>query len=185
MTPRPASGSIPMRAVAACSRVPEFIIYPHAALAAPAKPRPVDEAMLEAGTRLLAAAREAQAYGLAAAHLGMAEPLVVISIAADAAQRDYRLLYNPEIIGTAPETAFGPEGSVSLPGIEVPVERAAWVHIAWDNADRIRQTERFNGFVARVAQHEIDQMNGVFFLSRVSRIKRDTALRKFEKSRRR
>ena len=39
-------------------------------------------------------------------------------------------------------------------------------------------------FVARVAQHEIDQVNGVFFLSRISRLKRDTALRKFEKSRR-
>ena len=45
-----------------------------------------------------------------------------------------------------------------------------------------QQTARFEGFAARVAQHEIDQMNGVFFLSRVSRIKRDTALRKFGKT---
>ena len=162
----------------------DFVTYPHAALARKASVRPVDAAMLTAGGALLEAARNALAYGLAAAHLGLDEPLVVVSVAADPGQRDYRLLYNPEIILAAPETAFGSEGSVSLPGIEVPVERATWVEVAYDDADGERETMRLDGFVARVAQHEIDQMNGVFFLSRISRIKRDTALRKFEKSRR-
>jgi peptide deformylase len=164
--------------------VADFVTYPHAALTRKAEIRPVDAAMLAAGEKLRDAARSAQAYGLAAAHLGLDQPLVVISVASDASERDYRLLYNPEVILAAPETGFGPEGSVSLPGIEVPVERANWVEVAYDNADGIRETARFEGFVARVAQHEIDQMNGVFFLSRVSRIRRDTALRKFEKSRR-
>lgn len=162
----------------------DFVTYPHAALSRKAETRPVDAAMLAAGEKLRDAARSAQAYGLAAAHLGLDQPLVVISVASDATERDYRLLYNPEVILASPETGFGPEGSVSLPGIEVPVERANWVEVAYDNADGIRETARFEGFVARVAQHEIDQMNGVFFLSRVSRIRRDTALRKFDKSRR-
>jgi peptide deformylase len=164
--------------------VADFVTYPHAVLTRKAETRPVDAAMLAAGEKLRDAARSAQAYGLAAAHLGLDQPLVVISVASDASERDYRLLYNPEVILASPETGFGPEGSVSLPGIEVPVERANWVEVAYDNADGIRETARFEGFVARVAQHEIDQMNGVFFLSRASRIKRDTALRKFEKSRR-
>lgn len=146
--------------------------------------RPVDAAMLAAGEALLAAARSVEAYGLAAAHLGLEQPLVVISVASDRSQRDYRVLYNPEVVLAAAETAVGPEGSVSLPGIEVPVERAAWVELAYDNADGGRETVRFENFVARVAQHEIDQMNGIFLLSRISRLKRDTALRKFEKSRR-
>ncbi|MGB3337672.1 MAG: peptide deformylase [Devosia sp.] len=165
--------------------MPDFVTYPHAALARKAVSRPVDAAMLGAGAALLEAAGEVQAYGLAAAHLGLDEPVVVINVATDAAQRDYRVLYNPEIALMAPETAVGPEGSVSLPGIEVPVERATWVEIAYDTADGGRDGARFEGFVARVAQHEIDQLQGVFFLSRVSRIKRETALRKFEKSQRR
>jgi peptide deformylase len=164
--------------------VADFVTYPHAALSRKAVARPVDAAMLAAGERLMDAARSVQAYGLAAAHLGLDEPLVVISVASETTQRDYRLLYNPEIILAATETSTGPEGSVSLPGIEVPVERPIWVEVGFDDADGVPQTARFEGFVARVAQHEIDQMNGVFFLSRVSRIKRDTALRKFEKSRR-
>ncbi|MHA6728548.1 peptide deformylase [Devosia sp. A369] len=162
----------------------DFVVYPDAALSQCAPARPVDAAMLGAGEALLAATREAQAYGLAAAHLGLAEPLVVISVATELSQRDYRVLYNPEIIQTADETAAGMEGSVSLPGIEVPVLRPIWAEIAYDDADGVRQQQRFDGFVARVAQHEIEQMNGVFFLSRVSRIKRDTALRKFAKSQR-
>ena len=164
--------------------VTAFVTYPHAALNRKAAPRPVDEPMLQAGVRLLEAAQGVQAYGLAAAHLGLDQPLVVISVASDASQRDYRVFYNPEITLASTETVAGPEGSVSLPGIEVPIQRATWVEVGYDNADGRRETARFESFVARVAQHEIDQMNGVFFLSRLSRIKRDTALRKFEKSRR-
>lgn len=164
--------------------MPDFVVYPHVALTLKAMPRPVDAAMLQAGETLRVAARAVQAYGLAAAHIGLAEPLVVVSVADGQTQRDYRILYNPEVVMTALETAFDLEGSVSLPGIEVPVERAVWVELGYDNADGLRETMRLDGFAARVAQHEIDQMNGVFFLSRVSRIKRDTALRKFEKSRR-
>lgn len=162
----------------------DFVVYPDAVLSQAALARPVDAAMVGAGAASLAATRQAHAYGLAAAHLGLVEPLVVVSLATDPAQRDYRVLYNPAIIQTADETASGMEGSVSLPGIEVPVLRPIWAEIAYDDADGLRQRQRFDGFVARVAQHEIDQMNGVFFLARVSRIKRDTALRKFAKSQR-
>lgn len=164
--------------------MPDFVIYPNAVLTRQAQKRPVDAEMLRAGEALRDAASEVAAYGLAAAHLGLAQPLVVLSVATDRTQRDYRVLHNPEVIIIAPETAIGPEGSVSLPGIEVPVERPLWAEVAYDNADGDRETVRFEGFVARVALHEIDQMNGVFFLSRISRLKRDTALRKFEKSRR-
>ena len=131
--------------------------------------------------RLLSAAADAQAYGLAAAHIGEIEPLVVISVATDTRQWDYRTLFNPEILAVADTTQAGPEGSVSMPGIEAPIERPDWADIAYDTADGERVTTRFEGFVARCALHEIEQMNGVFFLSRLSRLKRDTAIRKFQK----
>ncbi|MBU1335063.1 MAG: peptide deformylase [Alphaproteobacteria bacterium] len=160
----------------------EFVIYPDAALSRKATPRPVDARMLEAGARLLAAAEGVHAYGLAAAHLGLDEPLVVISIAPATAPRDYRVLYNPKVIDLAPESETGMEGSVSLPGIEVPVVRSTWTVLAHDDAAGQSQNLRVEGFVARVAQHEIDQMNGLFFLRRVSSVKRDLALRKFRKT---
>ena len=140
--------------------------------------------MLAAGERLLAAAQAAQAYGLAAAHLGLDEPVVVISTADDRAQRDYRILYNPEITSLSDETEMGMEGSVALPGIEVPITRYIGAEIAYDDADGKRLALALDGFVARVAQHEIDQVEGIFFLRRVSPVKRDIALRKFQKMQR-
>lgn len=162
--------------------MPKFVIFPHAGLTLKAVPRPVDARMLEAGEALLAAAEEVQAYGLAAAHLGLNEPVVVISFAGDADPRDYRLLYNPEILRLSDETAAGPEGSVSMPGIQAPVMRSNWIEIAYDDAAGARHMHRMDGFVARIAQHEVDQVNGLFFTKRLSKVKRDIATRKFLKS---
>lgn len=163
--------------------MPDFVIYPHPALTRKAEVRPVDDSMRAAGAALLEAAREVQAYGLAAAHLGLDEPLVVISMAGDARQRDYRILYNPRIVTSADEVAAGPEGSVSMPGIEAPLVRSVAVTVEYDDAEGKRQSVDLKDFVARVAAHEIDQMNGIFFLDRLSRVKRDIAIRKFRKSR--
>ena len=161
----------------------DFVTYPHELLTQKALHRPVDADMLAAGADLLAAVERAQAYGLAAAHIGLIQPVVVISVTADTSQRDYRLLYNPQIVQLARDEVIGMEGSVSFPGVEVPVKRAVWADIAYDDAEGQRQTERFDGFVARVAQHEVDQVNGMFFLRRVSPVKRDIAIRKFQKNR--
>lgn len=162
--------------------MPQFVIYPHAALNKRAEPRPVDGRMVQAGVALLAAAQEVKAYGLAAAHLGLDEPVAVVSFSIDANQRDYRLLYNPQVLALADETSVGPEGSVSMPAIEAPVKRAVWADLAYDDVEGKRRSERVEGFVARVAQHEIDQVNGLFFLRRLSPVKRDIAIRKFHKA---
>lgn len=162
--------------------MPDFVIYPHPALRRKAAPRPVDTAMQAAGAALLEAAQEVQAYGLAAAHLGLDEPLVVVSIINDTKQRDYRILYNPRVAELAGEAVLGLEGSVSMPGIEVQIARPNEITVEYQDEQGANKTSRLEGFAARVALHEIDQMNGVFFLDRVSRTKRDMALRKFRKT---
>lgn len=162
----------------------DFVVFPNPVLQQAAQPRPVDAAMLAVGEALRAAAAGVEAFGLAAAHIGRVEPLVVISLSGPGEARDYRLLFNPTVQTKSEESAFGPEGSVSMPGIEVPVERAIRVEIGFDTAAGARELLRLEGFAACVAQHEIDQVNGVFFLNRLSRLKRDTAIRKFSKSQR-
>jgi len=161
--------------------MPVFILYPDPLLTQKARPRPLDAELRATAERVLAAATEAKAYGLAAAHIGEVEPLVIISVASDNSQRDYRVLFNPEVAAVAEVGAAGPEGSVSMPGIEAPIERPVWVEVAYDTTDGKRLVSRFDGFVARCALHEIEQMNGTFFLSQLSRLKRDTALRKWHK----
>jgi peptide deformylase len=154
--------------------------YPDARLHLAAPPQPgVDAALRGIGERLLQAARDYQAYGLAAAHIGEIAPVVVIGNLGE--PRDHRLLYNPRITGAALLSEKGEEGSVSLPGVRVEIERPIWVEIDYmDGAGETRQT-RLDGFLARVAMHEIEQMGGVFFLDKVSRLKRDMAVKRARK----
>ena len=135
--------------------------------------------LLATGARLLAAAEAAKAYGLAAAHIGEIAPVVVIS--EDVEPRDYLLLYNPRVVAVSDTMEKGEEGSVSLPGARVQIERPAWAEIAFMDETGAPQSRRFEGFLARVALHEIDQMQGVFFLDCMSRLKREMALKKARK----
>ena len=135
--------------------------------------------LLATGARLLAAAEAAKAYGLAAAHIGEIAPVVVIS--EDVEPRDYLLLYNPRVVAVSDTVEKGEEGSVSLPGARVQIERPAWAEIAFMDETGARQSRRFEGFLARVALHEIDQMQGVFFLDGLSRLKREMAIKKAKK----
>ena len=135
------------------------------------------------GARLRAAAEAANAYGLAAVHIGAVAPVAVISVAADPEKRDYLVLFNPEVLWLGDGTEEGPEGSVSMPGLQVPVLRSSRARIAYDDETGTRQELELAGLPARIAQHEIDQVNGTFFLDRLSRLKRDMAIKRWKKSR--
>jgi peptide deformylase len=158
-----------------------LVLYPDDRLGQAAEPRPVDAGLLAIGAALLEAAQSVQAYGLAAVHMGEVAPVIVMSAAPDANRRDYLLLYNPEVMAVADKSVVGPEGSVSMPDVQVEIMRPIWAEIAFDDAAGVRQTRRFEGLPARIALHEIEQMNGIFFLSRLSRLKRDMVLKKYRK----
>jgi peptide deformylase len=106
-------------------------------------------------------------------------PVVIVS--GDPEGRDYLLLFNPKVTAVASETEPGEEGSVSLPGVRVTIDRPVWAEVRFMDAQGKSQTARFERFAARVALHEIEQMHGVFFLQKVSRLKRDMALKKARK----
>lgn len=158
----------------------DIILFPNDILSRRAEPREVDEALRFAGADLLATAEKHRAYGLAGAHIGLLEPVIVVSLG-PVDRRDYLVMYNPVVLASSAQTMAGPEGSVSLPGIEVDVVRPTEVEVEYDNEAGERVHVFLDGFPARVAQHEIDQMNGVFFLEKVSRLKRDAALRRYRK----
>jgi len=162
------------------TNVSPFILFPDPRLRLAAQQRPVDDRLRATGSALLKAAESHRAYGLAAAHIGALEPVIVVSIGPEAG-RDYRLLYNPRIVETAGENVLGTEGSVSLPGIEVEISRPHQARIAYDNEEGEPEILDLEGFAARVALHETEQAHGIFFLSHLSRLKRDAALRRYQK----
>ncbi|MBB4050670.1 peptide deformylase [Devosia subaequoris] len=166
------------------NEVAPFILFPDERLQAAAARAPVDAALLEIGEKLQHAAREAMAYGLAAVHIGVVAPVAVVSIVPPPG-RDYRVLFNPWIIELGGDPVPGKEGSVSMPDIEVEISRPSVARIGFEDETGATVELELNGFPARVAQHEIDQVNGVFFLNRLSRLKREAAIKRYAKLARR
>jgi len=76
------------------------------------------------------------------------------------------------------------EGCLSIPGHNAEVERPSEVHVSFlDVEGRIQETQA-TGLLAACVQHEIDHLNGVLFLDRLSRLKRDMIIRKVVKENR-
>ena len=73
------------------------------------------------------------------------------------------------------------EGSVSMPGVNDDVTRHARVRINYHDVHGNIQTEEFDGLRAVRHQHEIDQLNGLFWIKRLSHLKRERLIKRFEK----
>jgi peptide deformylase len=82
----------------------------------------------------------------------------------------------------SPGTILHREGSVSMPGVHDEVERHARVRISYQDIDGNNHTEESDGLRAVCHQHEIDQLNGLFWIKRLSRLKRERLIKRFEKA---
>jgi peptide deformylase len=73
------------------------------------------------------------------------------------------------------------EGSVSMPGIRDDIRRHARVRISYQDVEGRTHIEESDGLRAVCHQHEIDQLDGVFWIQRLSRLKRERLIKRFEK----
>lgn len=157
----------------------QIVRFPDPRLRAPAAPVTVFDAALAAlAGDLLDTVRAAPGIGITAPHVGVALRLVVLDLPGWAAPRTY---VNPQIVEASAELIRHDEGSVSMPGVSEQVERAARVRIAYRDLDGAAQEEAADGLLAVCHQHEIDQLDGIFWLWRLSRLKRERALRRYGK----
>ena len=69
-----------------------------------------------------------------------------------------------------------------MPGISDEVERHARVRISYRDIDGALHAEESEGLRAVCHQHEIDQLNGLFWIKRLSRLKRERLIKRFEKA---
>jgi peptide deformylase len=89
-------------------------------------------------------------------------------------------LLNPRVLKTAGEQTFR-EGCLSIPEFLANVKRAAWISVEGLTADGQVETFETEGFEAVALQHEIDHLDGVLFLDRVTDVKTDLFRRKPKK----
>jgi peptide deformylase len=123
---------------------------------------------------------EVSAIGLTAPHIGVLRRLVVIRMAPDVETQVY---VNPAILWASPETASHEEGSVSMPGARDRITRPARVRIGYRALAGGEREEELGDFSAAVMQHEIDQLDGLFWTGRLSRLRRERLMKRYAKPR--
>ena len=117
--------------------------------------------------------REAPGVGLAAPQVGESLRLIVVEFGDEDDEEVPAKLYtmvNPEITRASTETLIGPEGCLSIPGIQGEVERAATVTVKGLNRRGKPMTVKAKGWMARIFQHEIDHLDGVLFVDRAQKL---------------
>ena len=120
---------------------------------------------------------KAEGVGLAAPQVGLAIRLLVIDLVAFKEENPElgsfkKVMINPTIIESSEEEEAAEEGCLSIPGIHESVTRPTNIKISYQDEDFNPYTEEFDGFKARVIQHEYDHLEGHVFTDRVSPIRR-------------
>ena len=126
---------------------------------------------------LLETMRAAPGIGITAPHIGVSQRLVVLELTPG----DVRTYANPVLDGVSRETIRHVEGSVSMPGVTDELERHAHVRVRYHDLDGVEQSEEADGLLAVCHQHEIDQLDGIFWIDRLSRLKRDRLIARYRK----
>jgi peptide deformylase len=133
-----------------------------------------DEALRAQVARMGGIMNDAMGVGLAAPQLGVSQRLLVYRVGQDA---PLIALANPELEWSSEDEEPAEEGCLSIPGIQVDVERPIHVRVrAQDEHGEDRVVEA-SGLEARVIQHEIDHLDGVLILDRTDKEQRKEAIR--------
>ena len=121
--------------------------------------------------------RQAEGVGLAAPQVGLPIRLAVVDL--DVMSDDspeykgyFKTYINPYIEETDGEIVPYEDGCLSFPGIHENVNRPSRVRVSWLDENFEEHDEWFEGFPARVLQHEIDHLDGKCFIDRMSPLRR-------------
>jgi peptide deformylase len=162
-------------------KIHEVVKYPDPVLAKRgAEVTEFDAALKKLAEEMFESMYAAQGIGLAAPQIGISKRLTVIDLSFNKKPEDRIVLVNPEIIereGRQHEE----EGCLSLPEIREKVTRAAKVKVRAQDVKGEWFEIEGEELLARAFQHEIDHLDGVLFIDRLSRLKRDLIVRKIKK----
>ena len=132
-----------------------------------------DEELARLAERMTALMRDAHGVGLAATQVGVLRRLFVFAADPD---EEPRALVNPQIVERSRAVETEAEGCLSLGPIRVPVERAREVVVDARDLTGAPVRLELEGLPARVAQHEVDHLDGVLIIQRTDDASRREAL---------
>jgi peptide deformylase len=120
----------------------------------------------------------AKGVGLAANQVGLTHRIAVVQVA----DEEPITLINPAIVEREGKVR-DEEGCLSIPEIYADVERSQRVVVETTTLEGARERHDVSDYLARAVQHEIDHLDGILFLDRLSPLKRKMLLKKWKKLR--
>jgi peptide deformylase len=124
---------------------------------------------------------EAKGIGLAANQIGLTKRVFVMGSHNIKGFPEPFALFNPRILERSTEEVLDDEGCLSYPGLFLKVKRPAWVIAEYQNSKGDVIEARFEGYLAKCFQHELDHLDGICFVDRVSQMKLQLAMKKLKK----
>ena len=147
-----------------------LIYYPHPTLRHRSRPlRRVDAELRRMVAEMFDVMYQSDGIGLAANQVDLPYRLFVLNLEADPAVKEAEMVFINPVIKRRKGQVEESEGCLSLPGIRAPVIRAAEVVVQAYNLSGEEVTFRASGLAARAVQHEIDHLDGILFIDRLSR----------------
>jgi len=115
--------------------------------------------------------------GLAAPQIGVSKSVLVIDVSELVETESLRIFINPKILNASGSSVIE-EGCLSIPGVREEVTRPEIIELSYQDETGAAFTHEFDGWIARVLQHEIDHLNGVLFVDHLSPLKRQLLINK-------
>ena len=133
-----------------------------------------DESLVRLTQDMLATMRDKEGVGLAANQVGRLKRVLVAAL-----EDEEFVIVNPVLLERSETTETEPEGCLSIPGIQVDVERPVAVSVSGQDLSGKPLRVDASDLLARVLQHEVDHLDGVLILDRTDRQSRKAAMREW------
>jgi peptide deformylase len=130
-----------------------------------------DGRLQETIERMIELMHEEEGIGLAGPQVGISERLLVVDISSIEKSESPKAFINPDITASEGESIIE-EGCLSIPGVREEVTRPEKITLVYQDETGQRKQDHFDGWMARVLQHEIDHLNGVLFVDYLSPLKK-------------
>lgn len=124
---------------------------------------------------------DSKGIGLAANQIGITKRVFVMGSYGIEGFPEPFAVFNPRIIETSKELVLDEEGCLSYPNLYLKLKRPAWIIAEYQNSKGDIIEARFDGYLAKCFQHELDHLDGICFVDKVSQLKLNLAMRKLKK----
>lgn len=175
--------------------IPNLVVHPDERLYQPCEEiKKITDEVRKDAQKMIDATKYYEGIGIGGPQIGIMKKIAICCIgyfekidkeswiSDDSIDKDYCVLLNPKIIEESEELMTNDEGCLSLPGVRVDVTRPKKIKVKFMDLEGKNREVEVKGYLAANFQHEIDHINGVTLISKLSGLKKSIQIKKIAKN---